>query len=258
MEKIKIKEATVVYFEKPKLKSPVLIEGLPGVGNVGKLAAEHLIDEIKAKKFAEIYSNDFPPQVFVNVDGTVKLVKNELYYGRKGKNGKDIIILTGDFQGMSPKGQYMLADAVLDIAEEFNVKMIYTLGGYGIGTEIEKPRVIGAATHVKLVEELKKYGVVFKGEEGGGIIGASGLLLGMGMLRNMKGVCLMGETSGYIVDPKSAREVIKTLTKILGIKISFARLDEKAEEVKRITDRIKSFEKTLAERESGEDLRYIG
>ncbi len=255
MEKFRIREATVVYLEKPDLKEPILIEGLPGVGNVGKLAAEHLIDEIKAKKFAEIYSTDFPPQVFVNADGTIKLVKNELYYW---KGEKDLIILTGDYQGMSSKGQYMLAEAVLDIAEEFGTKMIYTLGGYGTGLEIEKPRVIGAATDKELVEELKKYGVVFKGEEGGGIIGASGLLLGLGKLRNMRGACLMGETSGYIVDPNSAREVIKVLTEMLGIKISFARLDEKAEEVKRITSRIRSLEKALMEKESKEDLRYIG
>jgi len=257
MEKVRIKEATVIYLEKPKLRQPVLIEGLPGVGNVGKLAAEHLIDEIKAKKFAEIYSSDFPPQVFVNPDGTIKLVKNELYY-KKARKGKDLIILTGDFQGMSSKGQYMLAEAVLDIAQEMGVEMIYTLGGYGIGMEVEKPRVIGAATHAEIVEELRKYGVVFKGEEGGGIIGASGLLLGLGMLRGMRGACLMGETSGYIVDPNSARQVIKVLTELLGIKISFARLDEKAEEVKRITDRIKSLERTLAEKERREDLRYIG
>ena len=257
MEKVRIKEATVVYIEKPKLRNPILIEGLPGVGNVGKLAAEHLIDEIKAKKFAEIYSNDFPPQVFVNVDGTIKLVKNELYYKRTRK-GKDMIILTGDFQGMSPRGQYILAEAVLDIAEEMGVDIIYTLGGYGIGMEVEKPRVIGAATHPEIVEELKKHGVIFKGEEGGGIIGASGLLLGIGMLRGFKGACLMGETSGYIVDPNSARQVIKVLTELLGINISFARLDEKAEEVKRITDRIKSLEKSLIEKEKKEDLRYIG
>jgi len=47
----------------PKLKNPILIEGLPGIGNVGKLAVEHLIDSIGATKFAEIYSKDFPPQV---------------------------------------------------------------------------------------------------------------------------------------------------------------------------------------------------
>ena len=52
--------------------------------------------------------------------------------------------------------------------------------------------------------------------------------------------------------------MIKVLTEMLGIKISFARLDEKAEEVKRITSRIRRLEKALMEKESKEDLRYIG
>jgi proteasome assembly chaperone (PAC2) family protein len=58
--------------KKPKLENPILIEGLPGIGNVGKLAVEHLIEKMNAVKFAEIYSRDFPPQVFINTDGTVK------------------------------------------------------------------------------------------------------------------------------------------------------------------------------------------
>ena len=254
MEEFRIKEASVVYYKRPRLKEPILIEGLPGVGNVGKLAAEHLIDEIKAKKFAEIYSNDFPPQVLIDDNGIIKLVRNELYYWRGDKH---LIILVGDYQGLSSRGQYMLAEAVLDIAQKYGTKMIYTLGGYGTGMDVEKPRVTGAATDKELVKELKKHGVNFKDEPGGGIIGASGLLLGLGKLRGMRGACLMGETSGYIVDPNSAREVTKVLMKLLGIDISLAKLDEKADEVKKITERIKSLERS-AESEEREDLRYIG
>ena len=36
------------------LVNPILIEGLPGIGFVGKLAAEHLVSELKAKKIATI------------------------------------------------------------------------------------------------------------------------------------------------------------------------------------------------------------
>ncbi|MCD6474317.1 MAG: proteasome assembly chaperone family protein [Thermoplasmata archaeon] len=255
MEGFRISEASVVFLKKPRLKEPILIEGLPGVGNVGKLAAEHLIDEIKAKKFAEVYSNDFPPQVLINDDGTIKLVRNELYYW-KGKD-KQLIILVGDYQGLSARGQYMLAQAILDIVEKYGTKMIFTLGGYGTGVEVEKPRVTGAATHIEIVKKLKKYGVNFKDEPGGGIIGASGLLLGLGMLRGMKGACLMGETAGYIVDPNSARQVLEVLTRYLGLDINFAKLEEKALEVKKITERIKKME-MAAEKSEKEDLRYIG
>jgi len=58
MENIVIK-----YTEKPELKNPIFVEGLPGIGNVGKLAAEHLKDELDAKKFAYLYSKFLPPQV---------------------------------------------------------------------------------------------------------------------------------------------------------------------------------------------------
>ena len=104
---MKMEAVTVKYVDKkPKLKDPILIEGLPGIGNVGKLAVEHLIETTKAKKFAELYSKDFPPQVFINSDGTIKLVNNEFYYRKaKKKNQRDIILLTGDYQGLSSRGQ---------------------------------------------------------------------------------------------------------------------------------------------------------
>ncbi|PJB20939.1 MAG: proteasome assembly chaperone family protein, partial [Euryarchaeota archaeon CG_4_9_14_3_um_filter_38_12] len=202
----------VRYIKKPKLVEPVLIGGLPGVGNIGKLAADHLVDETGAEKIAEIYSKHFPPQVIVKDDGVIRQVNNELYYLKN----PEIIILVGDYQGLTPEGQYELADVVLNIVEKFGVKKIFTLGGYGLGRMIKRPRVLGAATNEELVREMKKYGVVFpKGEPGSGIIGASGLLLGMGLFRGMDGVCLMGETSGYFVDPKAARAVLEVLIKVL-------------------------------------------
>jgi len=255
---IKINEATIQYIEKPDLKDPILIEGLPGVGNVGKLAAEHLIDEIGATKFANIFSTDFPPQVFVDHEGLINLVRNELYYWKEGDI--DLIILTGDYQGLSTRGQYILTQLVLDVAIAFNTKRIYTLGGFGVGMEVETPSVTGAATHLSLVKELQEYGIEFKDRDGGGIVGASGLLLGIGTLRGIEGACLMGETSGYMVDPNSAREVLKVLTNILGIKINFGKLEDKAEEISRIAKHIQQLEKSTGtgEGKDADQLNYIG
>ena len=65
MKEIEIRELKCV-----KLNAPVMIEGLPGVGNVGKLVVEHIIEELHAEKIIEIYSWHFPPQVFVTVSYT--------------------------------------------------------------------------------------------------------------------------------------------------------------------------------------------
>jgi len=245
--------------KKPKLNKPLLIEGLPGIGNVGKLAVEHLIDNVKAVKFAEIHSKDFPPQVFINTDGTIKLVNNEFFYWEaKKRNQRDLILLTGDYQGLSSQGQYELVEKILDISEEVGAKEMYTLGGYGLGHEIEEPKVLCATTDKNLVKQMKKFGAVFKkNEPGGGIVGASGLLLGLGKLRGFKGVCFMGETPGYLVDPKSAKAVLKIIMKITNIDINLSALEKKAREIESIAHQLKEME-SMSSKEKSDELKYIG
>jgi uncharacterized protein (TIGR00162 family) len=243
----------------PQLTDAVFVEGLPGVGNVGKLAADHLIEELGAKKFATITSKYFPPQVLVLGDGTIRLVNNEIYYWKAQNEGqRDLVILIGDYQGLTADGQYVLVGAILDLLESLGVKTLYTLGGYGTGKMLDKPRVLGAATDKALVKDLKKRGVVFrKNEPGGGIVGASGLFLGLGMLRNMRGACLMGETSGYLVDPKSAQSVLEILSDVLGVKVDFSDLQSRAEQMDKLAQQLRDLEHA-AENPSDEDLRYIG
>jgi len=243
---------------KPRLKKPVLIEGLPGIGNVGKLAVEHLIDSMKAKKFAELYCKDFPPQVFINPDGTISLVNNEFYYWKaKKKNQRDLILLTGDYQGLSSHGQYELVEKILDIAEEFGVEEVFTLGGYGLGHEVRDPKVLCATTDKNLVKVMKKHGAVFKkNEPGGGIVGASGLLLGLGKLRGITGTCFMGETPGYLVDPKSAKAVLKVLMSVTNINVSLSALERKAREIEQIAHQLREMESMA--KEKSEELKYIG
>lgn len=250
---------TVKYVaKKPKLRNPIFIEGLPGIGNVGKLAVEHIIEETNATKFADLYSKDFPPQVFINMDGTIKLVNNEFYYLKaKKKNQRDLVLLTGDYQGLSSHGQYDLAEKILDIIQDLNVEEIFTLGGYGLGHEIKEPKVLCATTDKNLVAKMKKYGAVFKkNEPGGGIVGASGLILGLGKLRGMKGACFMGETPGYLVDPKSAKAVLKILMKMLNLDVNLSELEKKAKEIEYIAHQLKEMES--ASKEKTDELGYFG
>jgi uncharacterized protein (TIGR00162 family) len=254
-----MEDIMIVSTKKPKLKDIIFIEGLPGVGNVGKLAAEHLIDELKAEKFADIYSKYFPPQVLVDDDGIIKLVNNELYFVKHNKNLKnDLLFLVGDYQGLTPEGQYNLSHQILDMVMTYGVKLIITLGGYGLGRMIEKPKVLGAVVNPNMVKQMKSYGVDFqRGEPGSGIVGASGLLLGLGKIRGIEGVCLMGETSGYFADPKSAQAVLQVLTKILDIKIDFSELEVKASQIDKITSQIRDIEPPKLQKKE-EDLHYIG
>jgi hypothetical protein len=109
-----------------------------------------------------------------------------------------------------------------------------------------------------LVEEMKKYGVQFKDEEpGGSIVGASGLLLGLGKLRGIPSVCLLGITSGYLVDPKSAQSVLNVLCEALDFKIDMHDLEERAKEMETTMEKLKEMEQAQVPIQREEELGYI-
>ncbi|MBI5158519.1 proteasome assembly chaperone family protein [Candidatus Micrarchaeota archaeon] len=260
MAKIDVK-TVIVERKTVKLRKPVLIEGLPGIGLVGKLAAEHLLRELKAEKIADLYSPHFPHQVLMKKNGTIRMLKNKFYaWKNPKKDGHDLLILIGDVQPITSESQYEVCSVILDYFEKMGGKTMYTLGGYGIGKTSDKSRVFGCATHKEIIAEYKKHGLVF-GETNGSIIGAAGLLLGLGKLRGMNGVCLMGETHGGYVDAKSAQHVLEVLAKIIDVKVSMVKLVERAKESEKF---MKKMEKEAGKQkqvaEGGaqdEELSYI-
>ena len=72
-------EYEISVLDEVEMETPVLIEGLPGVGHVGKLVAEHLGEEFDSRVVRRIHSHHFPPQCTVGDDGTTELVSAELY-----------------------------------------------------------------------------------------------------------------------------------------------------------------------------------
>ncbi|MGM0371232.1 MAG: proteasome assembly chaperone family protein [Halobacteriota archaeon] len=249
-------EIEVEYCTEVDLDDPVFVEGLPGVGHVGKLVAEHLIEEAESTLVARVYSEHFPPQVGIDEDGVANLAHAELYAIET--EGRDLVVLTGDHQAGDNEGHYHLAAAFLDEAERQGADTVYALGGVPTGELIEEYSVLGAVSEKSLREELEAVGVEFRSEEPtGGIVGTSGLLLGLGGRRGFDAACLMGETSGYLVDPKSARAVLEILQDRLDFEVPFEALDDRAEEMEEVINRLQDMEEAQSPG-SGEDLRYIG
>ncbi len=222
-----MRETHIIHKKGIKMKSPILVEGLPGIGLVGKLAADHMIKELKAEKVGELISPHFPHQVLMQKNGVLRMLKNKFYLVKGKKH--DILILVGDVQAVTSEAQYEVTGKILDYFERHGGNLIYTLGGYGTGKAPTAPQVFGSATHKDIIPAHEKAGLVF-GKSHGSIIGAAGLLLGLGKLRKMKGVCIMGETHGGYVDAKSAQSVLEVLSKLLEVKIDISKLDQRAKE----------------------------
>ncbi|PSP94887.1 proteasome assembly chaperone family protein [Halobacteriales archaeon QS_4_62_28] len=249
-------EFEIERIEEVSLTDPVLIEGLPGVGHVGKLAAEHLLEELDSTLVCRVYSQHFPPQVTVE-DGTTQLASAE-FHAVTPADGQDMLVLTGDHQAQDNQGHYGLTDTFLDIVANYDVERVYALGGVPTGELIEEYDVLGASTTESLIEDLEAVGVEFReNEPTGGIVGVSGLLLGLSKRRGFDAACLMGETSGYLVDPKSAQAVLEILQELLGFDVAYDALEDRADEMEEVVRKIQEMEQGTPT-PSDEDLRYIG
>ena len=253
--------AEINILEEVELENPIFIEALPGLGHVGKLAADHMIDELGATKFAEIYSPTFPPQVLIKEDGIIDNMLNELYYLKDvGEDNLDLIILVGNTQALSPEGQYLVCQDILEFVKGYGISSIVTMGGMAIPQPVENPNVYGAATNEANVELLKEAEIGIRSNDGG-IVGASGLFLGLGVRQGIEGICLMGETPGYFIDAESAEAILKKLSLLLNFEINTDKLDERAEETRKMIAKAQQMEQDLinkANAGNADDLRYIG
>ena len=248
----KVIEKNDWFFEQvtqiPKLKDVVLIEGLPGIGNVGKVAIDFLITELKAKKLYDISSYSFPNSVFVGEDNLVDMLSIELYH--KKLKGRDFLFLTGDIQPIDEQSCHKFCYSIIDIVKPFKPKEIITLGGIGLGEVPKKPRIFCTANNQEIVKRYKDKNLTNKiSGVVGPIIGVSGLLLGIAKKHHIEAICLLVETLGHpaYIGIKESRGLIELLNKKLSLGMNIdkfnkeirsleAQLKEKTEDITKLTE----------------------
>ncbi len=167
----------IELFEKPQMNNPVLIEGLPGIGFVANIATLHLINELKAKRFAEIHSSSFQDIVVTTESGGARSPINELYYSTGGTGGFDLIFWYGNTQALTTSGQYELCGRVLDTVKDLGCRRIITLGGFKQDEVKPIPQIYTAASDSETLNDVLSLGAkVMVGQ----IFGVAGLLVGIG------------------------------------------------------------------------------
>jgi len=235
-----MKKTTIIEKDEVELRNPVLIEGLPGLGTVGKIVIQYFRKQMKTEKLAELYSPHFAYYVLVSKKGSVRLLRNDFYYWKKKNGMNDLILLTGDSQAQTIEGQYEVASSILDYAEKKGVKLVITIGGYR--TEVrDEPQVVAVSTSPKVLKMALEAGAT-SSPPGNPIVGIAGLLLGLSRLRNIDALCLLGETPGYLPDPSAAKSVLSVVTKLLKIKVDLEDLDKEIDRSKIIAKRMREIE----------------
>ncbi len=218
--------------EKPVLNDPILIEGLPGIGFVANIAALHLIKELKATRFVQIFSSSFQDFAITTGDGTARTPINELYYAKRDGE-RDLIIWYGNTQALTTVGQYELVGKVLDIAQQFGCRFVISIGGFKKDEAQPVPGIYTTATDLDTMQQALDLGTkVMVGH----VFGIAGLSVGMARIRDMKGFSLLIDTPGMNPDVNAARYALLTLGKYLYLDVDLSGLEASGEEIKKMLE----------------------
>jgi proteasome assembly chaperone (PAC2) family protein len=242
----------IELYKEPKLENSIMFCGWPGIGNIGITAIDALRGALKAEEFAEIEPWDFfaPRKVLIE-KGLLKDLEfpSSKFYLQRIKD-QDLIFFVGEQQPSEGRTRYAvgqkayeMANLVLDVAERFGCRRVYTSGAAVAQIHhTSKSRVWAVPNSQSLIEEVKQYeNTILMSTMGGGkgqgfISGLNGLLLGVAKRRELEAVCVMGEIPYYLQAapwpyPKGSRSVLELFAKVLGIDLDLSRVDELARTV---------------------------
>jgi uncharacterized protein len=227
-----------IISEPIKSKNPIVIEGFPGIGLVGNITCQHIIEELGMKYIGSIDSRYFPP-LAVLFNGIVYMPVR-IYESPK----KNIIVVISDIP-IHPTASYDLSKALVDWMESIKTKNVISIAGIATTTGLR--RVFGGATSNEMLEKIKDKTEVF---QVGTISGISGSIMTECFLRNMPAMSLLGETPGPNPDPRAAVEVVNVLNKIFDLSIDPNKLTSQAEQIElelsKLAEQVRTTEPPLA------------
>ena len=217
-----------------KSENPILIEGFPGIGLVGNIASQQVIDELEMTYIGSIDSRYFPPIAILYeglINMPVRVYESEEF---------NLIIIVSDIP-INPSVSYDISKAIVEWAESINTKEIISIAG--IATMTENHKVFGAATNTEMLERIKDKVEVF---QMGTISGISGSFMTECLIRGIPAISLLGATQSQNPDPRAAAVVIDVLNLLYGFGIDTEDLIEQAErieiEMQKLSEEVKSTE----------------
>jgi hypothetical protein len=235
-------EAALKLYKTPRLRNPFLVAGWPDAGQVGIKAISYLKDKLGAEEFGEIEMYDFSLMPNSVIKGGVMMrlefPKAEFSYYKSEKIANDLIIFRS---GQPALNQHKFVSLILDLAQQFGVQRIYTVGGlYAKTPHTVRAKVLVVLNKRELWGYLKDFDVKL-GVDYHGPTSMGGLLIGTAKMRGIEGVSLWGQVPNYIAEmpnPSVSQDVLEVLTAMVNAEIDMTEIKAEAESVEKELDRI--------------------
>jgi predicted ATP-grasp superfamily ATP-dependent carboligase len=237
--------------------TPTLLAAWPGMGNVGLITVDYLRRKLDAQAFAHIDMTPFfVPDSIVVKDGLAQfpeLPTSTFYYSKK----PDLILFESTAQIPGREGITVIK-TILDLMITFPVDRIFTFAAFAQPmSHSNASDVLVSCNSLQMLDTLRTMDTLPMPD--GYIAGLNGLLLGVAASRNLNAACLLGTIPSYATNlsyPKASLALVKSITRILGLSVDTAELEEGVASIEQqfaiIEERIKEFMPSVNKEEDEE------
>ncbi len=220
-----------VLAEDVSLDSPAMVEGLPGVGLVGKIAADHLVEEFEMTHYANVHCEGIPRVAVYQKDDQTLRTPVRLHVDEQ----RGLLVLQSDVP-VSPQAATEFAECFSAFYDDGDVLPIY-LSGIPREKSESVPSLYGLGVDAG-VGRLESTDVG-KPTETGLISGPTGALLNFAVDRSLPAVGLVVESDPRFPDPEAARVIIKDgIEPILDLEVDVSNLVDHTEEIREAKERL--------------------
>lgn len=222
--------------ESPALNKPIMIAAMQDMGNVGSIAIDFINKSVQTKCFRQVLP-PFPNYV-IDKGGHIDFERQKWEY-----TYNDNLIVFGGGTGQ-PETQQELNDLcqdIIDVAKEYSVQLIYSLGAFHTNRDFGKsPNTLVTTTSKDLMERVASLGLPLT--PGSSLItGFNGLVLGYAKEAGLQGIGLFAEIDNpQIPQYRSAKSLVLTLEKLTYTKFrGISDLDDMAGMVEKELSKLK-------------------
>ncbi|MBX0285968.1 proteasome assembly chaperone family protein [Haloarcula salinisoli] len=213
-----------VHRDDIELDAPTLVEGLPGVGLVGKLAADHLVEAFDMVHYGTARCEGLP-EIAVYSDGEPDVRGPVRLYADPER---DLLVLQSDAP-VSPEAAESFAGCMVEWFRSEDVTPLFLSGMPA--ERNDEPSLYGIATGdgAGLLAEAD----VPTPTESGAITGPTGALVHEAQRVGLTGVGLVVEADPQFPDPEAAGALLEAgVGPLTGVEVDTATLADQAEEIR--------------------------
>lgn len=197
-------------------KDSIIIEGFPGIGLIGTITTEFLIEHLNAEFIGHFEYDDFP--------ATAAIHKGELihpmgvFYDKKN----NLVILHTILNSIGL--EWKISEAIIKLYDKIKAKQIISIEGVSSANPLKNINMYYFSSNKKHSEKLKK--MKLKPLVESIIVGVTSALLLKAEKQEI--TCIFAQTTSNLPDSKGAAKVIEVLDKFIDLNVDIKPLIKQA------------------------------